>query len=552
MTSSTDALIEILKKDYMSVTGKFKLRKMPETLIQNIINHTLFYNYYEDQHLSVRCHFIINEITELNVCKECGAHIHPINLQKYKTQNYCSVACSVKNQDVQEKSKKSNLEKYGSEYATQNKNTIEKQKKTNLQKYGVESVLQNKEIFEKKTKTTISRHGIVSCFEKNEIQTKIKKYNLEKYGVEYPLSNSDILNKTKDTMIEKYGTKHAGLCHIGKENLEIINNKQLFTELITGKTLTEISSEINIKKISSIKNLLYQYNIEDLYKKRGPSYLESDMMLFLDSIGIPYEINNRTILNGKELDFYIPTHNIAIEMNGLYYHNENTKPNSDYHYNKWKICSDNNIHLISIFEDDWNFQQDKIKNMLLSHFNMKPSGIAARKTTIKEIGANIAKPFLEKYHLQGFVGGTHFGAFDFNNNLVAVMAFGYTRNHRFELKRFVMDNHNHPGMFSKIFKYAQRELQFQEVVSFSDNTCFTGNVYMINNFQYVQTIPQDYKYFFNGKRVHKSNFTKDNIKKKFPHIAEFIENGMTENEAMKHLGIPKIYDCGKKEWVYNK
>lgn len=547
----TQDIIYIIKKDYISTTDKFKLRKMPESLIQEIINHTKFYTHYNHQHLSVRCYLIINEITELNKCNTCNNYIHPINLQKYKTQYYCNSQCSNNSDTVKEKSKKSNLEKYGVEYSTQNKTTIEKQKKTNIERYGVESVLQNKQIIEKKIKTTINRHGVVSSFENKITQDKIKQVNLERYGTEYPLSNIDILNKTKNTMMTKYGTEHAGLCHIGKENLKIINDKQLFSDMVSGKTLTEISDNINIKCVSSILKIIKNYDIEDLYKKRGPTYLESDIINFLDSIGISYEINNRTILSGKELDFYIPEHNIAIEMNGLYWHNDNMKPDVSYHYNKWKICNDNNIHLISIFEDDWNLQQDKIKNMLLTHLNMKQKGTMARKTMVNQISSKLAKPFLELYHLQGFVAGTHYGAFD-KENLIGVMTFGYTRNGRFELKRFVTDNYTHSGLFSKIFKHAQSELGFEEVVSFSDNSCFTGNVYNVNNFKFIKIIEPDYKYFSNGKRMHKSSFTKDNIKTKFPHMREFINAGMTESEAMKYLGIPKVYDCGKKEWVYYK
>ena len=47
--------------------------------------------------------------------------------------------------------------------------------------------------------------------------------------------------------------------------------------------------------------------------------------------------NDRSILNGKELDLYYPEKKIAIEFNGDYWHNENHKPR-DYHYNKFKNC----------------------------------------------------------------------------------------------------------------------------------------------------------------------------------------------------------------------
>jgi hypothetical protein len=541
----------LLQNDYISKTGKAKLRKMPEDIKDIVIKETSFYKYQEYQHLGLRCYFIINDIYEVKKCPECNTEIHPISLQKYKTQNFCSLSCSTKNKDVLEKSKQTNLEKYGVEYVTQHPETIKKQQATNLEKYGVQSVLQHKDIIKKKITTTISRHGIVSCFQNNEIQDKIKKANIEKYGVEYPLQYGSILNKTKISMKEKYGTEHAGLCHIGKENIKILDDKEKFSKIIDGKTLTEISSQINIKCKSSILKIIKKYELDDLYQKKSPSYLEHEMQEFLDENNISYETNNRTILNGRELDFYIPDYNMAIEMNGVYWHSDKFKCDKYYHYDKWKMCNEQGIHLISIFEDDWNFQNIKIKNMLLNFFGKKPKGIPARKTIINKIDGIIARHFLDQYHLQGYVIGTHYGAFDNTDNLIGVMTFGTTRNGRFELKRFVTDNYIHSGLFSKMFNYAQSDLQFNEVVSFSDNTCFTGNVYKTNKFTLVKVIPPDYRYLFNNKRTHKSNFKKSNIKVKFPELCESIDNGMTETQAMELLGIPKIYDCGKCEWIWS-
>jgi hypothetical protein len=303
--------------------------------------------------------------------------------------------------------------------------------------------------------------------------------------------------------------------------------------------------------ISTIYKTISKYDAGELYKKRGPSYLETQMAQFLNENNITYELNNRTILDGKELDFYIPEYNIAIEMNGVYYHSDAFINDKYYHYNKWKKCNDKNIHLVSVFEDDWNLQCDKIKNMLLTFFNKKQRGIPARKAKIKRINGRTARLFLDQYHLQRYVAGTHYGAFDKDDNLISVMTFGTTRNGRFELKRFVMDNYNHPGLFSKIFTYAQGDLQFSEVVSFSDNTCFTGNVYKTNGFNFIGILKPDYRYLFNAKRTHKSNFTKKNIKTKFPELKEMLDNdGISEREALELLGIPRIWDCGKCEWVW--
>jgi hypothetical protein len=359
----------------------------------------------------------------------------------------------------------------------------------------------------------------------------------------------EIRNKVKTTIMKKYGVTHNKHFHISEDALHILNDKTKFSEFINDKPVYEISKELGVHS-STIYDFINRYGVNHLYQKRGLTYLESEMKEFLDTHNITYEINNRTILNGSELDFYIPDYAMAIEMNGLYYHSDIIRPDKNYHYNKWKICKDNNIHLINVFEDDWNLQKEKVCNMLLSFFGKKMSGIPARKSRIVKISGKTARHFLDQYHLQGYVGGTHYGAFDNNNNLIGVMTFGTTRNGRFELKRFVMDNYNHPGLFSKLFNYARCDLEFDEVVSFSDNTCFTGNVYKKNGFSLVGILKPDYLYLVGKTRVHKSNYTKQRIKSKFPELCEAIDNGMTEREAMDFLGIPRVYDCGKCEWVW--
>ena len=85
--------------------------------------------------------------------------------------------------------------------------------------------------------------------------------------------------------------------------------------------------------------------------------------------------NNRSILNGKELDIYYPEKKIAIEFNGDYWHNENHKPR-DYHYNKFKNCLNSCITLVSIFENDWKLKKNHIKDYLNDLFNGKDNSLS--------------------------------------------------------------------------------------------------------------------------------------------------------------------------------
>lgn len=65
------------------------------------------------------------------------------------------------------------------------------------------------------------------------------------------------------------------------------------------------------------------------------------------------EQSNRKLLKGKELDIYIPSLNLAIEFNGIYWHNEAKGKGGNYHYDKWLACKSLGINLLYIWEDDW-------------------------------------------------------------------------------------------------------------------------------------------------------------------------------------------------------
>ena len=77
------------------------------------------------------------------------------------------------------------------------------------------------------------------------------------------------------------------------------------------------------------------------------------------------EILQNYKIDKKELDIYIPSLNLAFEFNGLYWHSDLFKEKK-YHYNKWKLCKDNGIKLMTIWEDDWNFKQNIVKSIILN------------------------------------------------------------------------------------------------------------------------------------------------------------------------------------------
>ena len=161
-----------------------------------------------------------------------------------------------------------------------------------------------------------------------------------------------------------------------------------------------------------------------------PLYISSpeiEIANFLKEYNISYETKNRSICDPYELDFYLPDSKIALEFNGVYWHSDLYR-NKDYHLNKTNMCLKKNIQLIHIWEDDWNHKKEIVKSIILNKLNKTPNKIYARKCQIKEINDNrIIRKFLNRNHIQGFVGSKIKLGLYYNNELVSLMTLGNLR-----------------------------------------------------------------------------------------------------------------------------
>lgn len=209
-----------------------------------------------------------------NACRneKIQEKIKATNLQRYGCENPFS------NDEIKEKIKATNLEKYGDTIASRTDGVKDKIKKTVREKYGCDSVLQNNEVKEKICKTNLERYGSENVFANKEIQEKIKTTNLERYGVSFPSQSDDIKEKTKETMVNRYGVEYA------MQSKEIMAKaKETFYKN------NSISTSIQQKKIYGILMKSYPYNDICINYPYGRCSL--DIALFIDNekINIEYD-----------------------------------------------------------------------------------------------------------------------------------------------------------------------------------------------------------------------------------------------------------------------
>lgn len=391
----------------------------------------------------------------------------------------------------------------------------------------------------------------------------LKRHNITKfeYLKEFPQDKEYFIGASyqKNLQLETDTNKFV-ICQICGRKLARIDNHHLLTHNIT--------KEEYIRKFGSMKLSSNEYhkrqseasiitNINMTFTKNSKSELE--ILNFLKEKGLECR-SDRHILNGREIDIYIPEKNIGIEYNGNKWHTEwFAKKDKNYHLFKMEECREKGVGLITIFEDEYELHKEIVLNKLahiLKIGNEHMPKLYGRKCEIKEIYSYIAEDFLNVNHIQGFVKSTLFlGAF-YNEKLVGVMSFTKQTDNNWELTRFATDiKYNCCGVGGKLFNYFIKNYDFKEIKSFADRRWTldeNNNVYTKLGFVFHSFTKPNYTYYNANvnryKRFHKFNFRKDKLVKKYPHL----NPRMTETEMVKELGYDRIWDCGLIKYVYRK
>jgi len=280
------------------------------------------------------------------------------------------------------------------------------------------------------------------------------------------------------------------------------------------------------------------------------SKAENELYVFLTNLGFLVEQSNRTILAGRqELDLVIPEKAIAIEFNGLYWHDENHKP-KNYHYEKWLAAQQAGIQLIQIWEDDWTVRSNVIKQALAHKLGVSTGNrIFARNTVVQQLTTHQAQEFLELNHIQGFASGSYYlGLQDKEEALTAVIVLKKepkTDGKTLNIVRYAT-NSTVVGGFTKLLKYAERTYQPDSFITFADHTISDGGLYEGNEFIADKELPPDYMYVVKGERKHKFGYRL----KRFRDDPELLwDESMSERELAQLNNLPRIWDAGKTRYV---
>ena len=426
--------------------------------------------------------------------------------------------------------KQTKLEKYGDE----NYHNIEQAKQTMQEKYGVQIGYQTEKSVQNRIRSSMEKYGVDNPFKSSEVHKLARQRMKEKYGVEYGYKSKIIRNKINKSIKEKYGVDN--IMHSSKYQRKV--KQTMFDKYkVTSGFLTP-------NAIKSHK----QGTISKINKKCAEELKQ---------------ITDKQIKLEKPIFKYIYDiqlgENILIDINPTISHNvyisypyllkvvkDNIPVSKEYHLDRLKIAIENGYDLISVFDwDDWN----KIKYLLQ---DKKP--LYARKLEVKEVDKKECNEFLNNYHLQNTCNGQEIrlGLYK-DNELIEIMTFGkprYNKNYEWELLRLcTKPEYKVVGGSEKLFKHFIELVNPQSVISYCDNSKFSGEVYTRLGFT-QKGKPSPSLHWSKG-----SEHITDNLLRQRGFDQLFNTNygkGTSNEELMIEHGWLPIYDCGQMTFIWHK
>lgn len=219
---------------------------------EKINKDDLFYCFIESNLQLLECKEIFNvsysklrdDLRYYNIFKS------PV-LQQHNREKNCINNHGVINpsclEEVKEKRKQTNLERYGFENSSMNPDIKAKTLKTMNERYGGNAPICNKQILEKIKQTNIERYGAEWQWQTEEGKQHRKEICLKKYGVENLVILPEIQEKARQTKLKKYGRDNVGQFGT-KEHNDSIKEKYDVDHISQNEKIKNKIKQTNLKR----------------------------------------------------------------------------------------------------------------------------------------------------------------------------------------------------------------------------------------------------------------------------------------------------------------
>lgn len=470
--------------------------------------------------------------------------VSSIDIPHYNKNQIINFKCSNCKRDVSIKYssfiKKTSLlckdcqSKVNSDYTSRGKKISEAKKKSPISHEKAVTAQTSRSVDAKKA--TIEKFKkTMSTKDKSEMKLKMKAakaaMTTEQKQKRIELFQESYYKSQRDKII-----KHAALI-LDNKNIKYTENNFLFNCICS-----ECGTEWIWSPLKKSEYFTIHPYCPSCFKNNRSSF-ELKLCELLDTLNVKYISNDRKILDGKELDIYIPEAKLAIEFDGIYWHNNSLKS-----YEKYKVLKEKDIQLINIFETE--YDENKIRSILEGRLHLSKI-YYARKCSIKEIDNETYKNFCNENHIQSYAAAKVKVGLFYDDELIQIMSFGkprFNKKYEWEIVRECSKSCGIVGGKERLFQYFLKTYNPTSIISYCDNRYFTGESYV----RLGMTKEKDTKngYIYTNGKITYSRYQCQ--KHKLKNILKNYNSELTEYENMSANGFFRLYDFGQSVFTWRK
>lgn len=455
------------------------------------------------------------------------------SVQELKRQNIISKYDSFDNYITQWKDKKNSTCIY--RYGDVNYNNRDLCKQTCISKYGVDNVAKNKDVASK-ISDVLSSHSSEFWY---NVNSKRNDTILSSYSSldDYYNSRNE---KTRQTLINKYGSVDNAYSKITESRQHTCMSKYGNPYYNNAKQVMQTNLDKYGVPWACMRPEARSFTNDstpnkDFAKILNDNNIEYEREFSLGSYSYDFRVNDVLI----EINPTI-SHNVTLDIYG------NHRITKDYHKNKTQFAKDNGYRCINVW--DWDDASKIVKSL------SPKSTIYARNCKVMEIDKNTCDEFINLYHFQGVCKNQSImiGLY-YNDMLVQVMTFGkprYNSRYEYELLRLCSCfNYKIVGGANKLFTYFVRKYSPSSVISYCDNSKFSGDVYVKLGMKLINTSISQHWYNRNTKQ-----HITDNLLRQRGYDQLFGTNfgkGTSNEQLMIDNKFLQVYDAGQSTYIIN-
>lgn len=271
--------------------------------------------------------------------------------------------------------------------------------------------------------------------------------------------------------------------------------------------------------------------------------------------GINYINNDRTVLDGFEIDVYIPEYKFGVEIHGVYWHScrDNNKKNHNkyqkLHSTKASIAQNNDITLYQFWDFEIKQRPKLIKSMISNRLGLSDRTYA-RKCQMIKLDRKQAMTFFNETHLHGYRSAMETYALILNNEIQCVLSLSRHSKYQWEIMRYACAlNTTVVGGFSKLLKSFIKEYNPNTIMTFADRRISTGGLYTTNGFEQIEITKPNYFYNKGGIMLSRQKCQKHKLSKL---LGNKYNPNETETENMLNHGYKQAFDAGHVKLLWFK